>query len=167
MKGIRDYFKKYQYQKYHWRRPLEFPPALCGFFSKRLHARLDFPTWLPRHHHLPPEHPPRKTTSAPSQTVSTSRELHQLLRRLTLSLPSTASFINGWTDDTRLPLPEVKDDMSYYYLRAGRSRFPRQASIILKNFLSSKNSASSSTGNSREDPRYPFRLASRLPPTLR
>lgn len=95
MKGLRDYFKKYQYQN-----------TVGDDLWNSLQPYADFKvkdfmhTWISQ-----PGYPavilPENSSSIESASAPASQ--HRFL-------------INGQTDDTTWPLPEVKDDMSGHYL---------------------------------------------------
>lgn len=100
MKGLRDYFEKYQYQN-----------TVGDDLWNSLQPYADFPvkdfmdTWITQ-----PGYPAIETAASPdpaSAPTSPSAPTDLIQHRF---------LINGETDDTRWPLPAVKDDMSGHYL---------------------------------------------------
>ena len=101
MKGIRDYFNRYQYQN-----------TVGDDLWNSLQPYADFPVKDFMHAWISQPGYPAITTSAPKLAGESPAEP-------ATPEPSQHRFlINGQTDDTRWPLPEVKDDMSGHYLLA-------------------------------------------------
>ena len=115
MKGIRDYFKKYQYQNTIgddlWN---SLQPYVDFSVKDFMHAWISQPGYPAITISAGASSP--QTTSAPSQTVSTSPRAASASPQANIEPAQHRFLINGWTDDTRWPLPEVKDDMSGHYL---------------------------------------------------
>lgn len=101
MKGIRDYFNRYQYQN-----------TVGDDLWNSLQPYADFPVKDFMHAWISQPGYPAITSSIPKLAGENPAEPAVLE-------PSQHRFlINGQTDDTRWPLPEVKDDMSGHYLLA-------------------------------------------------
>lgn len=115
MKGIRDYFKKYQYQNTIGDDLWNSLQPYADFSVKDfMHAWISQPGYPAITISAGASSP--QTTSAPSQTVSTSPRAASASPQANIEPAQHRFLINGWTDDTRWPLPEVKDDMSGHYL---------------------------------------------------
>lgn len=103
MKGLRDYFEKYQYQN-----------TIGDDLWNSLQPYADFPVKDFIHAWISQPGYPAITTSAVSKTSKAPKAAHS-----PAASPTQHRFlVNGQTDDTTWPLPEVKDDMSGHYLLA-------------------------------------------------
>lgn len=101
MKGIRDYFNRYQYQN-----------TVGDDLWNSLQPYADFPVKDFMHAWI-------SQPGYPAIAISVPKLIDEIPAEPAALEPSQHRFlINGQTDDTRWPLPEVKDDMSGHYLLA-------------------------------------------------